>query len=122
MERRSRFALVSTHHDVEIHAQRDYTLLLTCSVAIADMDADLPAPSVESPDCQKLVTQQHGLLNCCAVAVEQSTANISKLRGGLAAFKQQNSILLSQLMPHDGTDTQSTDMPAYQVSYSKLSV
>lgn len=52
-----------------------------------------------------------------SVTVEQSTASVGKLRGVLAAFKQQNRALLSHVMPQDDTGTQSTDMLANQVSW-----
>ena len=56
---------------------------------------------------------------CCVVAVEQSTAKLGRLQDVLLVFKQQNSMLLSRVMPQNGTDTHNIDMSAYQVSYIK---
>lgn len=50
------------------------------------------------------------------VTVEQNTATVGKLRGVLAAFKQQNRLLLSHVMPQDDTGAHSTDMLVNQAS------
>ena len=63
-------------------------------------------------------TSRDELVRCSVVSAEQSTADLGKLQAVVLGFKQQNSILLSHVMPQKSTDTAGTDMLAHQVSYS----
>lgn len=67
--------------------------------------------SCAASECVTGSTSCGVVLTCHVDSVEQSRAPVSKLQAVVLAFKTQNSILLSCMMPQDGD----TDMPAQQV-------